>query len=92
MNRAAKGRRCEYKSIQLLRDEGFEVIRAAASKGVFDLVGIGAAGLALIQVKANAWPGRAEVERMRAFPVPPGARRLIHRWDDGEREPRIKEL
>lgn len=40
MNTAHKGRRAEYKSIKLLEASGYVCIRAAASKGVFDLVAV----------------------------------------------------
>lgn len=35
-----KGRRLEYKVSKWLREDGFTVIRAAGSKGPYDLVGI----------------------------------------------------
>jgi hypothetical protein len=92
MNTAAKGRRNEHRSIALLKSLGYECIRAAASRGVFDIVGIGSADFILLQVKSNQWPGAAEVETLRLFPAPPNARKLVHRWRDRVRLPDVKEL
>lgn len=46
----------------------------------------------LVQVKSNRWPGRAEMERLRALPVPPGCRREVHRWRDGAQLPDVREV
>lgn len=92
MNTAAKGRRNEYKSIKILEAGGYLCTRAAASKGTFDLVGIGSTDLVLVQVKTRDWPGTSEMEALSLFPVPPNCRKLIHRWRDGARMPDVKEL
>jgi len=46
-----KGRRYEYKARKLLEQEGFEVVRSAASKGKWDLVAVKPGCVRLIQVK-----------------------------------------
>ena len=92
MNTAAKGRRNEHRSRDLLTAAGYIVTRAAASKGAFDLVAIGADDVLLVQVKANRWPGREELAAMQAIPVPPNCRRVVHRWRDRCALPDVREV
>lgn len=90
MNTKAKGNRNEHRSRAILEAAGYAVTRAAASLGVFDLIGVGPTDIVLCQVKTRDWPGSAEMAGMKAFPAPPNARKLIHRWRDGQREPDVK--
>lgn len=92
MNAKAKGSRTEYKTIALLEREGYRCTRAAASLGVFDVVGVGLFDVVLVQVKANRWPGTEEMEQIRQFPAPPEVRKLIHRWRDRESVPDIRRV
>lgn len=92
MNRKAKGNRNEHKSRAILEASGYAVTRAAASLGVFDLVGIGSTDVVLVQVKTRDWPGATEMESIRSFPCPSNCRRLIHRWRDRQRTPDVKEV
>lgn len=92
MNAKRKGTRNEHRSIKLLEASGYACTRAAASLGVFDIIGIGSTDVVLCQVKTNAWPGVEETEAIRLFPCPPNARKLVHRWRDGQRLPDTKEL
>jgi Holliday junction resolvase len=92
MDRAAKGRRNEHRSRRILELAGFEVIRAAASKGPVDLAGFSTAGVVLIQVKSGRLPSPAEREVLSLFPCPAGSRKLIHVWMPRKREPRVVEL
>lgn len=87
-----KGARNEHKSRRLLEAAGYSVTRAAASLGLFDLIAIGAAGVLLVQVKSNSWPGRTEMERLRSFLTPPGCRKEVHRWRDWARLPDVREV
>lgn len=87
---AVKGRRTEWKSRRWLEAQGYEVVRAAGSKGVFDLIGFGFDDVVLVQVKCNRWPGPMERLAMAGFQAPPNVRREAHRWDDRAREPRIQ--
>jgi hypothetical protein len=63
VNAKRKGTRNEQRSIRLLEASGYAVMRAAASLGAWDLVGIGSADVVLCQVKTRGWPGAAELER-----------------------------
>lgn len=92
MNTAAKGRRIEHRSRRLLEAAGYAVIRAAASKGAWDLVGVSSTDVVLCQVKSNNWPGSLEMETLTLFPCPPNCRRLVHRWRDNARQPDVREL
>jgi Holliday junction resolvase len=71
MNTAAKGRRNEHRSRALLEASGYAVTRAAASLGVWDLIGVGSTDFVLVQVKTRDWPGSVEMEALQAFTVPP---------------------
>jgi Holliday junction resolvase len=92
MNAKAKGTRNEHRSIRLLEAAGYACTRAAASLGAFDIIGIGSKDVVLVQVKTRDWPGAVETETLREFPVPPNARKLVHRWRDRERLPDVKEV
>jgi Holliday junction resolvase len=87
-----KGARNERRSIALLEAAGYRCTRAAASLGAWDVIGIGKSDIVLVQVKTRDWPNAAEMELLREFPVPPNARKLIHRWRDGQRLPDVREV
>jgi len=87
-----KGARNERRSMALLEAAGYRCTRAAASLGAWDVIGIGSADIVLVQVKTRDWPGAAEMELLREFPAPPNARKLIHRWRDGQRLPDVREV
>jgi hypothetical protein len=78
--------------MKLLEASGYLCTRAAASLGVFDIIGIGNTDIVLCQVKSNRWPDAAEMEQMKLFKAPTNAKRLIHRWRDRVRMPDVKEI
>jgi len=92
MNTKAKGTRNEHRSKALLEADGYAVCRAAASLGVWDLVGVSAVDVMLVQVKTRDWPGSVEMATLTAFPVPPSCRKLVHRWRDRQRVPDVRVL
>ncbi len=92
MNTSAKGRRLEHRSRELLEAAGYTVLRAAASKGDFDLVGYSSAGWVLCQVKASRPPGPMERRALAEAPCPPACSRLIHVWKPRARLPHVVEL
>ncbi len=92
MNHKAKCSRNERRSRDLLRSQGYEVLKAGASLGVFDLIAIGPMDVILAQVKTNAWPSREEMARMTALPCPPNCKKVIHRWLDRVKEPDVREV
>jgi len=91
-NAKAKGTRNEHRSARLLEAAGYRVTRAAASLGAWDLIGIGPTDVVLVQCKTRDWPGTVELETLRLFPAPSNARKLVHRWVDGQRQPDVKVL
>lgn len=92
MNRSAKGRRLEHRSRRLLESEGYSVVRSAASRGPFDLVGFRADAAVLVQVRAGRWPSSADLASLAAFPAPAGVRRLVHRWQPRREAPDVREV
>ena len=92
MNAKAKGSRNEHRTMQLLEASGYACTRAAASLGIFDVIGISATDFVAVQVKSNEWPRGEEMETLRGFRVPANCRKLIHRWRDRARLPDVKEL
>jgi Holliday junction resolvase len=92
VNTKAKGSRHERRSKALLEASGYSVTRAAASFGVFDLVGVGSTDFVLCHVKTRDWPSAVEVEGIRGFRCPANCRKLVHRWRDRERLPDVREI
>ena len=87
-----KGTRNEHRSMRLLEASGYSVTRAAASLGVWDLVGISATGFCVVQVKSNRPSSPAERETLASFQCPPDCWRLIHVWKDRARAPVVTVL
>lgn len=92
MNTKAKGAKNERRSMALLEASGFRCTKSGASLGCFDVVGISLSGVVLVQCKSNRWPDHVELEAIREFPCPPNAVKLIHRWNDRQRLPVVKEV
>jgi len=92
MNAKAKGGKNERRTMRLLESSGYAVTRAAASLGVFDVVGISATDFVLVQVKSNRWPDAAEMESIKGFRAPANCRKLAHRWRDRVRLPDVREV
>jgi hypothetical protein len=90
MNAKRKGNKNEHRSMELLEASGYNCTRAAASLGVFDIVGIGPSDIVLVQTKSNDWPGSVEMEAIRNFPCPPLCKKLIHRWRDRQHTPDVR--
>lgn len=72
MNTARSGRDRENKLKRYLEEIlGWRCIRAAASKGDFDLIGIDATGneleIHLLQIKGRDWPSGEELDRLLAL-------------------------
>lgn len=91
-NTKQKGSRNERRSRDILQAAGYQVTKAGASLGVWDLIGIGSQDFVLVQVKTRDWPGTIEMEAMKMFSCPPNCRKLAHRWRDRQRLPDVKEL
>lgn len=92
MSAKAKGTRNEHRTMRLLEAAGYACTRAAASLGAWDVIGIGATDVVLVQVKTRDWPGSVEMETLRGFSCPPNCQRIVHRWRDRQRVPDVREL
>jgi len=92
MNAKAKGTRNEHRSMRLLEAAGYRCTRAAASLGTWDVIGISATDVVLVQVKSSSWPGSVEMEGLEEFHAPFNARKLIHRWRPRQRTPDVREV
>lgn len=89
MNSKAKGNRQEHRTMRLLEAAGYACCRSAASLGAWDVIGVGPTDFVLVQVKSNRPPRPEEMETMRNFPCPANAKKLLHVWKDGKREPHV---
>jgi hypothetical protein len=81
-----------HRSRALLEAAGYTVIRAAASKGEWDLVAYSATDWLLVQVKAGRPPGPLERRALAEGVGPPACRRLLHVWKPRQRLPDVQEL
>jgi Holliday junction resolvase len=75
MSHYTKGRRAEYRAAAMLRDRGYFVVRSAGSRGLWDLVGIDAQTVRLIQVKSGCKPTTEEMREMAALATPANVRK-----------------
>lgn len=91
MNPAHKGRRAEHRARRLLEAAGYQVTRAAGSKGPADLVAWNADGIRFVSVKSGAaYLSRAERAALVALPVPPNATKESWRFPDRCRAPIVE--
>ncbi len=95
MNRKAKGSRRERQARDILKGLGYDlVIKAGASLGLFDLIGLSCEydHAILVQVKSNRRPRQAEMDILRSFLVPKFCRKELWVFRDRVRHPEIVEL
>lgn len=92
MNTKAKGNRNEHRSMAFYELQGYETMRSAASLSKWDFHAWTKHDSIYCQVKTRDWPGTNESEILKEAIVPPGARKIIHRWRDRQRLPDIKEV
>lgn len=92
MNSKAKGSRNERKSMAILEAAGYVCMKAGASLGVFDVIGVSATDMIGVQTKSNRWPSALEMEAIREFKAPSNFRKLVHCWRDYKRTPDVREV
>jgi Holliday junction resolvase len=92
MNSKAKGSRNERRSMAILEAAGYACSHSAASLGAWDVIGIGAVDVVLLQVKTRDWPDATEMETLQMFRAPANARKLVHRWRDRVQLPDVREV
>lgn len=91
-NNKRKGNRNEYRTMRYYQAMGYWCVRSGGSLGLFDILAFGTEHCYLIQVKSNRWVSGEELRMLRDFSAPPYSRKLIVRWDDRQREPKIREV
>ena len=87
-----KGSRNERRSVKLLETAGYTCLKSGGSLGIFDIVGISATDIVLVQVKSNRNPSLVEIEAMELFICPKNCKKLVHKWNDYSRFPVVKEI
>ena len=79
-----KGRAAEYAIMRDLKGLGFACIRAAASHGVYDVAGVRADAVVLVQAKRAAHPpAESEWRGMVDMAVPPDTLKIVLWYPDG---------
>ena len=87
-----KGSRNERRSIKILETAGYTCFKSGGSIGIFDIIGISATDIVLVQVKSNHNPSLVEIEAMELFVCPKNCKKLIHKWNDYSRLPVVREV
>jgi Holliday junction resolvase len=93
VNTAQKGRRAEHEIKRRLEAQGYIVTRAAASKGLFDLVAASSTHVRFIQVKSAKRFSRVtgvERERLEGCKLPANCSKEIWYRIDGDKTPRVE--
>lgn len=84
------GVRAERRTQECLEAAGYTTMRTAGSHGAFDVIGVSATDIVLVQVKRGSKrPSEADVRALRELSVPPNVRTLVHYWAVGAREPLV---
>jgi Holliday junction resolvase len=91
VNTKSKGNRQERRCRDWLKTYGFKSCKAGASLGTWDLISVNKDAVLLVQVKSNRWPRSKEMVEMQEFDAPWGAHKLVVRYDDGVKAPKVKQ-
>lgn len=91
-NPKQKGTRNEHRSMLRHTAAGAHCVRAGGSLGIFDFVALYADYALLVQVKTNRWPGYSELQALSEFRAPHYGRKIVERWDDYARSPKVREI
>jgi Holliday junction resolvase len=93
VNGARKGRRAEHRARDLLLAEGYQVTRAAGSKGVVDLIAWNGDAIRFLSIKSGTkYASAIERAALAALPRPACASVEVWRFPDRARAPRIERL
>lgn len=84
MTNYQRGRKAEYKVVEVLKKQGYEAFRTAGSKGPFDVMGLNDREVILVQVKRGRKKRSTRDARalLAALPTPPGVKKEIWVWVD----------
>lgn len=89
MTNYTAGRRAEYRTIAVLEAAGYSCTRSASSKGMWDVVGVSATDVVLVQVKYGGRPAPSSYADFGEMRVPANVRRLVHWWRKGSGAPEV---
>jgi Holliday junction resolvase len=93
VNTARKGRRAEHRARHALEAAGYTVIRAAASKGMADLVAWNGDHVRLVSVKAGGrYVSKWDRAALLTMPRPAGVSVEIWRYAHGSTVPMVERL
>jgi Holliday junction resolvase len=84
-----RGRECEYRAKEELERLNFSAVRSASSHGAWDVCGVGASGVVLVQCKQGGRPSPCEYKTLVDLPVPDSVLRLVVWYPVGRTSPRI---
>jgi hypothetical protein len=90
-----RGRSKEYACIETLEQLGYTCLRAASSKGLFDVVGVRFDGTALVQVKLTSSGDFSEDENcslLRDLPVHPSTLKELWLYEKGKGLVEVRDL
>lgn len=99
-----RGVYAERKTVKLLKELGYDVVRSAGSKGKWDVCAVGHGQVRLISCKRDCWPSPKERGEFYGMGVPGGGVELpysgykakkpvtleVWRWDTRASEPIIR--
>ena len=87
-----RGRGAEYRTMRVLEALGYQCIRAASSKGPWDVVGVSSTDVVCVQVKQGATkPSASVIAELREIKRPANVRVLVHYWPARAHEPQVWE-
>ena len=92
MSNYVNGRRKEYDTLRILREEGYIAFRTAGSHGIWDVLAYKDGHWRVIQVKYKCKPSIAEWMAVKAEIVPSNTRKEVWIWVSGKKEPEIVSL
>ena len=79
-----RGARLEYLARDVLRQQGYVVVRSAGSHGPFDLVAVNGRAVLLVQVKQKGQSIRLALEQLAGVRVPRCARKQVWVYHRGQ--------
>src|SRR5262245_52241591 len=93
MSHYSKGRRAEWRTRDLLKNDGFQCVRAAGSKSSIDLVAWNGACVRFIQVKkGRRGVTAAERRALLELPMPPSCSAEVWRYPNRCTTPTIERI
>ena len=77
MSNYRKGANAEREAVKMLESMGYDCVRSAGSKGLWDIVAIYLTHIRLIQVKTEGAMTPVELEKIKLYNAPPFATKEV---------------